>query len=238
MKTENTFLSAEWRKLVFAQYEVSAEVLQKYLPNNVELDAWQGKYYVSLVGFIFTDVRLLGVKIPFHSHFEEVNLRFYVKYREGEFWKRGVVFISEVVPKPAITFVANTLYGEKYSTSKMNYELKETADSINIAFSWKKKRWHKFSVIANNSGQPMRLGGESEFITEHYWGYTKVRGNRTSEYGVQHPSWDEYEVRDFQIDVDFEINYGIDFAHLSNEKPSSVIFAEGSPIKIMGGRKF
>ncbi|MBC7417703.1 MAG: DUF2071 domain-containing protein [Pedobacter sp.] len=238
LKTENTFLTAEWRKLIFAQYEVSEEVLQKYLPKNVELDAWQGKYYVSLVGFIFTDVRLLRVKIPFHSHFEEVNLRFYVKYKDGEIWKRGVVFISEVVPKAAITLIANTIYGEKYSTSKMSYELKESSESMSIAFSWKKKRWHKFSVDASNVGEPIKLGGESEFITEHYWGYTKVSKDKTSEYGVQHPRWDEYEVKDYQIDVDFGVNYGADFAHLSTEKPYSVIFAEGSPIRIMGGRKF
>lgn len=238
MNTDKVFLTAEWRKLIFAQYEVTKEVLQKYLPKDVELDPWQGKYFVSLVGFLFTDVRLIGIKIPFHHHFEEVNLRFYARYRDGETWKRGVVFISEVVPKAAITLIANTLYGEKYSTVKMNYKVRELENRIEVGFSWKKQRWNNFSVSASNVSKPMTTGGESEFITEHYWGYTKVSEQKTSEYGVQHPRWDEYEVKDYNIDVDFGINYSKDFAHLSNEKPFSVIFTEGSPIRIMGGRKF
>lgn len=238
MNTEKVFLTAEWRKLIFAQYEVKEEVLKKYLPNNVELDAWQGKYYVSLVGFLFTEVRLLGFKIPFHNHFEEVNLRFYVRYKDGSAWKRGVVFISEVVPKAAITLIANSIYGEKYSTAEMSYQIRELKETLEVGFSWKKDRWNNFSVSASNLGKPMVAGSESEFITEHYWGYTKLSDLKTSEYGVQHPRWDEYEVKDFNIDVDFGINYGPDFSYLTKEKPSSVIFAEGSPIRIMGGRKF
>ena len=238
MKTEKTFLTAEWRKLIFAQYEVSEEILKKYLPKNVELDAWQGKYYVSLVGFLFTDVKLLGFKIPFHNHFEEVNLRFYVKYKDGDSWKRGVVFISEVVPKAAITLIANTIYGEKYSTAKMSYQVRELKNSIEVGYSWKKQKWNNFSVSAFNVASPIAVGGESEFITEHYWGYTKINKRKTSEYGVQHPRWDEYKVLDYNIDVDFGANYGDDFAHLSREIPYSIMFAEGSPIKIMGGRKF
>ncbi|MET4080458.1 uncharacterized protein YqjF (DUF2071 family) [Pedobacter sp. UYP30] len=238
MNTEKVFLTADWRKLIFAQYEVEEAVLQKYLPKNVELDPWQGKCYVSLVGFLFTDVRLGGFKIPFHHHFEEVNLRFYVKYKDGAIWKRGVVFISEVVPKAAITLIANTIYGEKYSTAKMSYQLRELGDHIDIGFSWKKKRWNNFSVSASNFAKPMVAGGESEFITEHYWGYTKINDQTTSEYGVQHPRWDEYKVLNYNIDVDFGQNYGPDFKDLTNQTPYSVIFAEGSPIRIMGGRKF
>ena len=39
--------------------------------------------YVSLVGFRFLNTRVLGVSIPFHRDFDEVNLRFYVRRNIG-----------------------------------------------------------------------------------------------------------------------------------------------------------
>ena len=114
-----TFLTAQWRKLIMAQYEVAPEVLESRLPPGLELDLYEGRSFVSLVGFLFAHVRILGLPIPFHTQFEEVNLRFYVRrpMPDGSY-RRGVVFLSEIVPKFAITAVARTLYGEAYSTAQ------------------------------------------------------------------------------------------------------------------------
>src|SRR3954453_11964004 len=110
------FLKAEWRKLAMANYAVDRKLLEKYLPYRTEIDTWDNTCYVSLVGFMFLNTRVKGLKIPFHTEFEEVNLRFYVRYRDGQAWKRGVVFIKEIVPRPMLTLVANTLYKEHYET--------------------------------------------------------------------------------------------------------------------------
>lgn len=239
MITSKVFLAAEWRKLALAQYAVDREILLKYLPPNTELDDWQGKYYVSLVGFMFIDVKLRGLNIPFHTNFEEVNLRFYVRYKDGEEWKRGVVFIKEIVPLPAITFVANTIYKENYQTLPMKHVWIEQEHQLEVDYLWKSnKKWNKFSVTTSSKAQEILIGSEEEFITEHYWGYTKIGVNRTSEYGVEHPRWEAYPIKDYSIDVDFGINYGREFAFLSNTKPNSVMLAEGSEIRVMKGKKF
>lgn len=239
MITSKVFLTAEWRKLALAQYAVDREILLKYLPPNTELDDWQGKYYVSLVGFMFIDVKLRGLNIPFHTNFEEVNLRFYVRYKDGEEWKRGVVFIKEIVPLPAITFVANTIYKENYQTLPMKHVWIEQEHQLEVDYLWKSnKKWNKFSVTTSSKAQEILIGSEEEFITEHYWGYTKIGANRTSEYGVEHPRWEAYPIKDYSIDVDFGINYGREFAFLSNTKPNSVMLAEGSEIRVMKGKKF
>jgi len=232
------FLKAEWRKLALAQYAVDKDVLLKYLPPHTVLDDWQGKYYVSLVGFMFVDVKLRGLNIPFHTNFEEVNLRFYVKYKDGNDWKRGVVFIKEIVPLPAITFVANTIYKENYQTLPMKHVWIEQAHQIEVAYFWKNKTWNKFSVTASAKPTEIAVGSEEEFITEHYWGYTKVGLNKTSEYGVEHPRWQAYGIKDYEIDVDFGINYGDDFSFLNQAKPDSVMLAEGSEIRVLKGKKF
>ncbi|HXO77685.1 MAG TPA: DUF2071 domain-containing protein, partial [Puia sp.] len=87
------FLTAEWRKLIMANYPVDPADLTSLLPVRTELDRWDGEVYVSLVGFQFREVRIRGLPIPFHTRFPEVNLRFYIRFKEGETWKRGVVFV-------------------------------------------------------------------------------------------------------------------------------------------------
>lgn len=238
MNNPKVFLTAEWRKLALAQYAVDKEILSKYLPPNTILDDWQGKYYVSLVGFMFLDVKLRGFNIPFHTNFEEVNLRFYVKFKEGGIWKRGVVFIKEFVPKPAITFVANTLYKENYQTFPMKHLWVEQKNQLEVTYSWKNRNWNNFAVTATSKAEDILAGSEEEFITEHYWGYTKIGVNKTSEYGVEHPRWQAYPIKDYKINVDFGINYGDDFAFLNNATPDSVILAEGSEIRVLKGKKF
>ena len=231
------FLTAEWRKLVIANYEVDPQILLKYLPAYTELDDWNGKCYVSLVGFMFLNTKLRGYGIPFHGNFEEVNLRFYVRYNELGIWKRGVVFIKEIVPKPAITFVANSLYGENYQTLRMRHEWIKTEDEIMVSYQWKNKNWHEIKVTASNASEEIAVGSEEEFITEHYWGYTKIKPSLTSVYGVDHPRWETYPVKSYQIDTDFASNYGRDFGFLTGTRPNSVMLAEGSKVFVMKGKK-
>lgn len=134
----NTFLKAEWRKLLMANYIVDPKLLLPYLPNKTELDLWNGSCYVSLVGFMFLNTRIKSIKVPFHTNFEEVNLRFYVRYKDNYEWKRGTVFIKEIVPKPALTFVANLVYKEHYETLPMAHCWKTEGDILTTEYSWKK----------------------------------------------------------------------------------------------------
>src|SRR5271167_3016332 len=90
---ERVFLSAEWRDLVMLNYEVDSQLLRSYVPRGSELDSFNGGTLVSLVGFRFLRTRIFGaLPIPFHSNFDEINLRFYVRRRHPEGDRRGVVF--------------------------------------------------------------------------------------------------------------------------------------------------
>lgn len=232
-----TFLKAEWRKLVMINYEVDPKILRPYLPYKTEIDYWHNTCYVSLVGFLFKNVRVKGIPFPFHTTFEEVNLRFYVRYKSGDEWKRGVVFIKEVVPKPAISFIANTIYRENYETRPMKYEWLESIDKLEVSYSWKKKRWNKISVEAYKRPDIILPDSEEEFITEHYWGYARYADKATNEYEVVHPKWKVYPIRSFKIDVDFKAAYGQQFSFLTEANPKSVFLAEGSEIEVKGGIK-
>ncbi|NMH27837.1 YqjF family protein [Flavobacterium silvaticum] len=235
---ERAFLKAEWRKLLMANYIVEPSLLQKYLPVGTELDLWKGNCYVSVVGFLFLNTAIKGIKIPLHVNFEEVNLRFYVRHFDKGEWKRGVVFIKEIVPRPALTFVANSVYGEKYETLPMSHKWESSSDNLLVEYAWKKRgKWSSISANMNLNQLDIVQGSDEEFITEHFWGYTRINQKTTSEYQVEHPRWRVYEVKDYTVDIDFEQNYGSDFGFLKDEKPASVFLAEGSEIKVNHGRK-
>jgi uncharacterized protein YqjF (DUF2071 family) len=234
-----TFLTAQWRKLLMANYIVDPAVLLPYVPAHTELDLFGGKCFLSLVGFMFMDTRLLGFRVPMHVDFEEVNLRFYVHHTgAGVQRKRGVVFIRELVPRFALSFVANTFYGEHYETLPMRHKWHRSKAGLVVSYRWNKGgNWHKLQAVASPESAPIAAGSEEELITEHYWGYTKLRSGRTSEYEVVHPRWDVYHVHRYSVDVDFMKLYGPDFALLDGMQPASVLLAEGSGVTVRSGAR-
>ena len=228
-----SFLKAEWRRLALLNYEVDAKVLEPFLPYKTELDTWNNIHYVSLVGFMFLNTRVLGFKMPYHINFEEINLRFYVKHHDGEQWKRGVVFIREIVPKPLITFVANTWYNEHYATRKMFHDWLDSEDIRETTYGyWEGDRKQQFTLKTSMDSQPIPVGSETEFITEHYWGYSAMSEFRTTEYEVTHPRWEAYAVDDYSIDFDFGLAYGEHWSFLNENRPLSAMLAEGSAITV------
>ncbi len=239
IKPKPVFLTAEWRRLVMANYEIDPAILQPFVPYGTELDSWQGRHYVSLVGFMFLDTRLKGIPIPFHKNFEEINLRFYVRYQDPELgWKRGTVFIKEIVPKAAITLVANTFYGEHYVTMPTRHRWEDASQELLVEYGWKQdKHWQHIRVIADPEPKPLEEGGEAAFITEHYWGYVQLSENRTTEYQVEHPSWRIHDVKEYHVQCDAKRLYGAEFVEALSNEPLSVFMAEGSKIIVREGKK-
>lgn len=227
------FLKAQWRDLILVNYEADPAILKPFLPAGVEMDLWNGRCYVSLVAFMFRDVRLLGIPVPGHVNFEEVNLRFYVKRKVDGQWRRGVVFLKEIVPKRAIALIANLLYKEHYSKAKMGHSVVGAEDRKTWTYRWFDRTGaHEVAMTTGTESRPIEAGSEAEFITEHYYGYTKVNDRVTFEYEVTHPRWTQLEVFDYKTDVNFESAYGLPFSFMATEKPVSVMFAEGSNITV------
>ena len=227
-----SFLKAEWRKLAIANYEIDPVVLQKWLPYGTELDFWQEKCYVSLVGFMFLNTKLLGIKIPFHTHFEEVNLRFYVKRKDGNKIKKGVVFINETVPFKLVALLANKLYKEHYiSIPTKNFINKD--EYKNIQYKWKMKdKWNSITVQSDTNKYKIEPSSIEEFIFERYFGFTKISPSSTQEYRIHHPKWMTHKILNNSIDCDFGPMYGNAFASLNNQLPNSIIMAEGSEVRV------
>lgn len=233
IEMNDTFLSARWENLIMANYAIDPEILKPYLPVGVELDFYEGKTYVSLVGFMFKRTSLFNIPIPLLGTFEEINLRFYVKRMEGNLVKRGVVFINETVPYRAVGWLANMLYKEHYISIPTKNLIETRQEAKNIRYEWKiNKAWNHIAVTAGIENFTMNAGGIEEFIFEHYYGYTKLNDRVSQEYEVNHPRWRINKVIDYSIYCDFNSMYGKDFSFLSDRAPGSVIIAEGSPVTV------
>ena len=230
---KKVFLSATWQNLVMINYEVDPVILQQHLPLYTEIDLFEGKALVSVVGFLFNNTKVFGVQWPFHINFDEVNLRYYLKHFDGKKWKRGVGFVSEIVSKPMISNIANALYNEHYSLAKMRHQIIETPNTIAATYEWKKtgQQWNKLSVEATNSLQTIETGSAEEFIFEHYFGYNQLNKNTTIEYAVEHPRWEVYPVTNFSLQCDVAKLYGKEFVpFIENVQPHSVYMAKGSDV--------
>ncbi|AMR33870.1 hypothetical protein A0256_21715 [Mucilaginibacter sp. PAMC 26640] len=239
MSSKSRFLTAQWKNLVMLNYEVDPEILKPYLPAATEIDLWQGKALVSMVGFMFQETKVLGVKWPFHVNFEEVNLRFYVRHFDGKEWKRGAVFVSEIVPKPIIVVIANTLYKEHYSAMPMRHSVtRKGADQTEFLYEWKfKGKWNKLGATVENSLVTIAAGSQEEFIFEHYWGYNRLTDYKTMQYQVEHIRWQVAEVKDYIFDADVAKLYGEAFVPFLNVEPYSAFFANGSDVSVRIGDK-
>lgn len=236
--SKRKFLEAEWNNLLMLNYEIDPAVLEPYLPAYTELDLWQGKALVSMVGFMFNNTRVLGIKWPFHVNFEEVNLRFYVRFFDGETWKRGAVFVSEIVPKPIIAVIANNLYNERYSAMPMRHSVKPSIVKgyTDYCYEWKHNgQWSKLGGSIADGSFPIQPGSPEEFIFEHYWGYNRVTKTKTIEYQVEHISWRTHQVLRPVFEADVTKLYGAAFEPYLRVQPFSAFFAQGSDVVVRAG---
>jgi uncharacterized protein len=227
------FLKANWENIVMANYAIDPNILLPYLPKGVELDLYNGKACVSLVGFMFKNTKLFNVPIPYLGTFEEINLRFYVLRKEGNEIKRAVVFINETIPYKLVAWMANKLYKEHYTTIPTKHTININEYSKEIKYEWlKDNKWNSIALETSTASEAMQEGSFEQFIFEHYYGYTKINDEATEEYRLHHPSWKINSITKCAIDCDFKSMYGNDFEILNQTKPKAVFIAEGSKVEV------
>lgn len=233
------FLTAEWRDLVVINFEVAPSILLPLVPAGTELDLWEGSALVSLVAFRFLNTKVRGLSVPFHVNFEEANLRFYVKRPIAGELRRGVVFVKELVPRPAIALTARLLFGEPYQYVPMSSDIRDEAGERHMTYRWSVRGSQSLvSAVTKGEPEPLSVGSESEFILEHYWGYTRRSSTRTSEYRVEHPRWRHWKSPRVELQVDVASTYGEPWARALSRQWRTAFVAEGSGVAVHSGRYF
>ena len=216
-------------------YVVDPSLLERFVPSGTELDAFEGKTYLSLVGFQFNRTRLHGFAVPFHQAFEEVNLRFYVKRSS----RRGVVFIQEFVPRYAVAAIARFAFNENYSSTPMSHRIEFNHESdLNAEYAWGREPNRCVMRVATEGESFLPLDGSlSQFITEHYWGYAAQPNGGSLEYEVQHARWSVRKAMRADFSGNAALLYGTEIAQVLKLNPDSAFLAEGSPVTVFKGTR-
>jgi uncharacterized protein YqjF (DUF2071 family) len=224
------FLTAEWHDVLGVTYAADRALLERYLPVGAEIDVLDGSPRVSLVAFGFRHTRVRGAPIPGHITFPEINLRFYVRLR-GE---RAVVFIRELVPRPAIALVAKLFYNEPYRTTRMELAVTRTAGELRVRHRFGARRANVIEATADPAAALPDEDSPEYWLTHHDLGVGRTRDGHARSYRVEHDVWALHAVRDLRVEVDFGALYGASWAHLAGAEPSHVTLAAGSPVRVLG----
>jgi len=239
MDRPRPFLTAEWRHLAMLNFEIAGEVLEPLAPPGTVIDTYKGTAYLSVLGLVFLDTRIKGVPIPFHRNFEEVNLRFYVRHLAGNEWRRGVVFIKEIVSSVAVATTARVAYNENYVVMEMGHRVEKVHDSdrLLVAYRWRlREKWNHLQAIAEGEAHIPAPGSFEEFITDHHWGYTRQRDGSCIEYQVEHPVWPVRHAAEYVFECDVAAMYGEQFAGALSVAPGSAFIMDGSAVSVYPGR--
>lgn len=240
------FLSAQWRALAMFNWEIEPRLLEPYVPRGTELDFEAGRTYISLVGFVFRDTYLLGLPIPWHRDFEEVNLRFYVRREEAGVTKRAVCFIREIVQQWAIASVARWSFNEQYVCHQMRHRHagyscaagSPHADELLVEYGWRcGGDWLSLGVECSGRPEPLVAGSHEEFIAEHYWGYCSQRDGGTIEYRVEHPSWHVWRADRSRVSPGVADFYPREFRDVLRQPPTTAFLADGSAVRVYQPRR-
>ena len=232
---QSIFLTAEWNNLLMLNYVVDPALLERFVPSGTELDAFEGKTYLSLVGFQFNQTRMHRFAVPFHQAFEEVNLRFYVKRSS----RRGVVFIQEFVPRFAVAAIARYAFNENYSSTPMSHRIEFNSESgVTAEYAWGSEPNQCVMRIATEAESFLPLDSSlSQFITEHYWGYAAQPNGGPLEYEVQHARWPVRRAKRADFSGNAALFYGTEIAQVLKRSPDSAFLAEGSPVTVFKGTR-
>jgi uncharacterized protein YqjF (DUF2071 family) len=224
------FLTAQWRNLFLATYAVPPALLEKRLAPGLSLDLRDGSAFVSLVAFEFQRTRVLGIPWPGFTDFAELNLRFYVRLGE----ERGVMFVREFVPQRFVAWVARVRYNEPYLAAPLTAGRHEDSEQIRMDYRLTYAgRQHRIQVTGGKPAFRPEETSLEHFFKEHHWGFGRTRSGQCLRYQVEHPVWEVYPVRSWELDFDWKAVYGGEWEFLTREKPMSTVLAVGSPIQVL-----
>ncbi len=227
MNKSKTFMTGNWEDLIISTFEVSKNSLENYLPNNTELDLYNGKALISMVAFSFTKVKFFGVKIPFHQQFGQINFRFYVKSKiDGTI---GVVFIREFAPKPMMAFIANKIYNEPFFYRKIHRN--KTVSEHKVVLNY---RYKNIDIKATSSleTQGLKENTLDHFVVDRYIAFVKKNNTETYQYKINHKPWKLYKTETVSTDKAILTMLPIAF---KNAKQISTYVVDGSSISVEKG---
>jgi hypothetical protein len=214
---------------VFLNFGVDPQLLVGRVPAGTELDFNNGATFLSVVGFLSADTVLIGQPPIRQRLFERVQLSFYVRKRNVDDWRRGVVVVREIVPRTVAPVLAHIFVGEPLLALSMRHDLVDRGARIAVDYAWRRtSKWEGLSITAEGEVQPIAAGSDEDFIISRPWQYTAL-ASRVLEYRIEHPRWRLRSAVSWKFDADV---FGPEFTETLQGQPLSVFVADGSHIRV------
>lgn len=229
------FLNVHWKNLLVVNYRVDPAalgLLEDELPAGTELDGFHGEHHVSVVAFQFQKTRILGIPMPLYRDFAEINLRFYVRRQVDGAWRRGVVFVKEIVPCRLPAMVANKIFKENFHIRALTCG----SDDKTLNYQWiDGGELQQLEIDRNTQLETPAPGSLTEHIIDHYWAYKKINDTTTGEFQVTHRAWQTHPCPAARIDLNIAQVYGQQWANALT--PVSTFYADGSQVQVTKPKK-
>ena len=174
-----------WRRLLFAHWPVPRDVLRALVPEQLELDDYDGQTYVAVTPFRLHDLRLRFLPpFPFGSTFAEVNCRTYV--RVGD--KAGIFFFSLDAESPIAVAGARTAFRLPYHVATMRIRDRDGW------IDYRSKRHSSTAALSLRyrpvgSGFYPLVGTLEHFLVERYALYAVLKNGIVMRGDIQHAPW-------------------------------------------------
>jgi hypothetical protein len=138
-----------------------------------------------------------------------------------------------------IALTAQKIYEEPYLAAPMSHKINiDPSAGGSLEYTWTLRDTdYRLSATASGPAAPLGVGTEEEFITEHYWGYTKRSRGFTSEYQVTHPRWNVWRCDSAAFEGHIPMLYGREFVDVLSGVPQSALLAVGSEVAVYPGTK-
>ena len=236
-------LAGEWRDLALLNWFVDPAILRPRVPAGAELDTWEGRGVLSLVGLRFLHLRLLGLPVPGMQAFTQVNVRFYVRRRVGEEIRHGVCFVLAMVPRRLLTLGARLAMHEPFETFPTRVAHHRAPDGAGgLSYQWQGGNqggtgdggWHRMQVVLDAAAVRAPEDGSLEtFVLHRFWGFTQQPDGTTLEYRVEHPCWRVAAVNDFDLSAQWEgLRVPAEVRTALAGPASFALYAEGSEARM------
>jgi uncharacterized protein len=168
---------------LFAHWRVSTTALREHLPEELEVDEYDGSGWLGVTPFAVTGFRLRGMlPLPAVSSFHQLNVRTCVTHRG----KPGIWFFSLDSSSAVVVEVARRLYGVPFfrATIKMRRPGERTA------YECARDDGKAFSCSYGPVGEASAAapGSLEDFLVERYCLYAERRG-RLCRADIHHRPW-------------------------------------------------
>jgi uncharacterized protein YqjF (DUF2071 family) len=174
-----------WGTLLFAHYDVPADMLRPLVPPALRLQEQRGRAWIGVVPFQMSGVMLRGLPdLPGISAFPELNVRLYVEHGD----RAGVFFLSLDAPNPLAVWTARRFFHLPYR--RAHIDVRRDGEAVQYS-SALRAGGARFQAQYRPTSPPRQAtaGTLEHSLTERYCLYAQARDGRLFRTDVHHPPW-------------------------------------------------